>query len=494
MNLNFEPKFKAIAGDWFNSPLAIYPPYLDYMIERINGVKYQENGGLEAGGENILSHVANANLAAQQPEGFVQTGTAAIIPVHGPISYRRPNEFFRWLFGGTSYAEILSAFRAAQVSDKIDQIIFNFDSPGGTVVGFEDAVNEIFKGRSSKKITSYINPYSASAAYGLASAAHEIHVLSSSGYGSIGTVMMHLDQSKFDEKLGAKWTPIFAGARKVDGNSHFPLSDRAKKRFQEIVDTFYKRFVSLVARNRGISESDVRKTEAELYYGDEGKEIGLIDLVINGFNVPGQSSSSFLSIKSESHIQSNYIGQTTTEAVMTLEELKAKYPELFKQIQQESAAPFESKISFLEKENTDLKNKIEELKSQNKTLSEENTTLGERVQSLEEKDIIRTESEMKARADAIWVTALVSSDVPSHLHGDIRQFVSHSRFIANGRFDEIAFTDAVKAKIKDWEDKGVRSSVILGSGVPVNGKSEQKVREEKADNEAVDELVTLAQS
>ena len=172
---------------------------------------------------------------------------------------------------------------------------------------------------------------------------------------------------------------------------------------------------------------------------------------------------------------------------MTLEELKAQYPELVKQLEQESAAMFESKISSLEKENR-------ELKSQNKTLSEENTTLGERVQSLEEKDIIRTEAEMKARADAIWVTALASSDVPSHLHGDIRQFVSHSRFIANGRFDETAFTDAVKAKIKDWEDKGVRSSVILGSGVPANNKSEQKVREEKADDEAVDELVTLAQS
>ena len=86
------------------------------------------------------------------------------------------------------------------------------------------------------------------------------------------------------------------------------------------------------------------------------------------------------------------------------------------------------------------------------------------------------------------------SQVNKPYKGDIRQFVSHSRFIANGRFDEIAFTDAVKAKIKDWEEKGVRSSVILGSGVPASGKSEQKVREEKADDEAVDELVTLAQS
>jgi ClpP class serine protease len=37
----------------------------------------------------------------------------------------------------------------------------------------------------------YVNPYAASAAFGLASTGHEIRAMSSSGYGSIGTVMMH---------------------------------------------------------------------------------------------------------------------------------------------------------------------------------------------------------------------------------------------------------------------------------------------------------------
>jgi hypothetical protein len=51
-------------------------------------------------------------------------------------------------------------------------LVINFDSPGGTVVGFEEAINEIYEGRSSKKIISYVNPYAASAAFGLASAGH----------------------------------------------------------------------------------------------------------------------------------------------------------------------------------------------------------------------------------------------------------------------------------------------------------------------------------
>jgi signal peptide peptidase SppA len=515
LNFNIDSKSKAIFGDWFKHPLLIDPSYIDFMLQAVSEVEITEKGELLPNKKIQFSANADKSIHfpdAKKNDGFVQAGNAAIININGPISYRPAGGFFRWLFGGTSYAEILDSFRAAKSSDKISRIVFNIDSPGGTVAGFDDAVNEIYEGRSSKKIISYVNPYAASAAYGLASAGHEIHVMSSSGYGSIGTVMMHLDQSKFDEKLGAKWTPIFAGAKKLDGNPHFPLSDKAKKRFQEVVDKFYGQFVGAVARNRGISEEDVRQTEAEIYYGDEGKKVGLIDSVVKGFDVPDQSSS-FLFIKDQNSqsavdqqdsghaaggdtmgdIAGDARGDTNNqneeknlmEVTMTLEELKAKFPDLFKQIQQEAIEPFEAKVSALENEN-------KELKAQNETLASKNADMGNRVRNLEEKDILRTEAEMRARADAIWSTALAQSDVPAHLHNDIRSFVGHSKFMAEGRFDEKGFTDAVNAKIKDWEDKGVRSTVILGSGIPVSGVGEAKAREEKEDNEAVDALVALA--
>jgi ClpP class serine protease len=98
--------------------------------------------------------LSEAEPNSRKSEGFIQAGTAAIIPVHGPISYGPASNFFRWLFGGTFYSEVLDAFRAAKASDKVSQIVFNFDSPGGTVVGFEDSINEIYEGRSSKKIIS----------------------------------------------------------------------------------------------------------------------------------------------------------------------------------------------------------------------------------------------------------------------------------------------------------------------------------------------------
>jgi signal peptide peptidase SppA len=492
--IHFDPKLKIIAGDWLNGPLAIDPSYLDYMVETINSVELKPDGELST--QKPLAS-AMVDTQAGPGQGFVQSGNSAIININGPISYRPANNFFRWLFGGTSYTEILDLFRAAKASDKIEQIIFNIDSPGGTVVGFDDAVNEIYQGRSGKKIISYVNPYAASAAFGIASAAHEVHALSSSGYGSIGTVMMHVDQSKHNEKVGVTCTPIYAGAKKVDGNPHFPLSDRARSRFQEIVDKFYGQFVSAVARNRGISEKDVKKTEAELYFGDEGKNIGLIDSIVTGFEVPEKSSSSFYFIKQDGHVAGdtdNAHGDTHTqnedttlmEVTMTLEEIKAKFPELFSQIQKEAIAPIEAEVSALKNEN-------KELKDHNETLANQNKDFGNRVQTLEEKDILRTEAEMRARADAIWANALSNSDVPPHLHTDIRSFVSHSKFMANGQFDAMAFTTAVKGKIKDWEDKGVRSAVILGSGVPVSGVSEQRMQAEKEDDDAVNALVAMAQ-
>ncbi len=143
MNFNFDPKLKAIVGDWFNGPLAIDPSYIDYMIKTINTVELMADGGLLT--EKPLPSEM-LNLTAKRSEGFIQAGTSAIINVQGPISYRPAGSFFRWLFGGTSYAEILESFRAAKASDKVSQIVFNIDSPGGSVVGFEDAINEIYEG------------------------------------------------------------------------------------------------------------------------------------------------------------------------------------------------------------------------------------------------------------------------------------------------------------------------------------------------------------
>ena len=67
-----------------------------------------------------------------------------------------------------------------------------------------------------------------SAAYLLASAAERVYAGRTSGLGSIGVIVSHLDVSASDEKLGYKYTIIHAGARKADFNPHEPLSEEAR--------------------------------------------------------------------------------------------------------------------------------------------------------------------------------------------------------------------------------------------------------------------------
>jgi ClpP class serine protease len=118
-----------------------------------------------------------------------------------------------------------------------------------------------------------------SAAYAIASAAERVYVPRTGEVGSIGIVAAHVDQSGSDAKAGLAWTFIHAGARKLDGNPHEPLSDPARAAIQADVDALYGELVSLVARNRTLTPEAVRGTEAAIYRGRAGVALGLADRI-----------------------------------------------------------------------------------------------------------------------------------------------------------------------------------------------------------------------
>jgi ClpP class serine protease len=76
-----------------------------------------------------------------------------------------------------------------------------------------------------------------------------------------------VDQSAFDKDLGAKYTFIFAGEKKVDGNPPATTtSESAKGDPQAEVDREYGIFVETVARNRKASAKTVAGTQAGLFW------------------------------------------------------------------------------------------------------------------------------------------------------------------------------------------------------------------------------------
>ncbi len=181
--------------------------------------------------------------------------------------------------GLQAYGDIADAIATAMDDASVRGVILDVDSPGGEVGGLFDLVEQIqtIRSASAKPLWAVANESALSAAYAIASAADRLYVTRTGEVGSIGVVAVHIDESGADAKAGLAWTFVFAGDRKVDGNAHEPLSERARATIQADVDRLYTEFCALVAANRGLSPEAVRGTEAAIYRGTLAVRAGLAD-------------------------------------------------------------------------------------------------------------------------------------------------------------------------------------------------------------------------
>ncbi|MES1953522.1 S49 family peptidase [Salinisphaera hydrothermalis] len=202
----------------------------------------------------------------------------AIVSVAGVTVHR--NGAIHPTGGTSSYEGLQIQIQMALDNPDVRGIMLDLNSGGGEVAGLFDLVDLIYEGRAQKPIWALIDETGASAAYALASAAHRIVMPRTAQAGSIGVVLGHVDMSSAMEKAGLSVTLIHAGARKVDGNQFAPLSAEAKARLQAEVDQLYSLLTSTVARNRAISESAVRNTQAALFTGQHAVKAGLADEVM----------------------------------------------------------------------------------------------------------------------------------------------------------------------------------------------------------------------
>jgi signal peptide peptidase SppA len=203
----------------------------------------------------------------------------AVIPVVGSL-VNRGVAIGEDASGFTSYESLGLQLRAALADPAVQSILLDIDSAGGEASGMFALTQAIRAARAQKPVTAVVDDMAASAAYGIASSATDIVVSTTSISGSIGVVLMHLDQSQELEMKGRKPTMIFAGAHKVDGNPFGPLSETVRADLQREVNTFYARFIEQVAAGRPkLTTDSIRGTEARIYIGSEAIDVGLADRV-----------------------------------------------------------------------------------------------------------------------------------------------------------------------------------------------------------------------
>lgn len=190
-------------------------------------------------------------------EGNRRRGTVGVIPVYGVLSHRAG--MMANSSGGTSVEGVREAFRSALADPEIDAILFDFDSPGGSVDGIPEFASEIRDARGgAKPIWAIANTSAYSAAYWLASQADQVYVTPSGGVGSIGVLAVHKDESAKLEREGVRTTMIRAGKFKGEGASFEPLGDEARAAIQDDVDAYFGEFEDAIAKGRQVPIAQVR--------------------------------------------------------------------------------------------------------------------------------------------------------------------------------------------------------------------------------------------
>ncbi|EAS0615583.1 S49 family peptidase [Salmonella enterica] len=218
-------------------------------------------------------------MGSDKGAGFAQKqdGAAiAVIPVHGILVPRR-GQITAACQELTSYEKLRDQVQMAVDDPSVMEVVLDINSSGGMVSGCKEVADFIFASREIKPITAIVNFNAFSAAYFIASACSKVVISNTSGVGSIGVIMEHLDASGWEENNGLKFTSIFRGDNKNMFTPHEPLSDSDKAAVQAMVDASYDTFVSSVAQYRGMDVQAVINTQAALYYGADAIAAGLAD-------------------------------------------------------------------------------------------------------------------------------------------------------------------------------------------------------------------------
>lgn len=238
----------------------------------------EETPGERAAREQARRQVAYAGIALankpDKPYALTASGIA-LLPVIGTLVQR--GSWMDAMSGLSSYDTIASLLERAMMDPEVRAVLLEVDSPGGEVAGLFDLAGRVRAAAKRKPVWSAAAESAYSAGYGLLAAAEFAYAALTGGVGSIGALMLHVDQSKRDSMMGYRYTYIASGAKKAEGNPHEPLSDAMLAWAQREVDRTGALFASTVAQYRGIAVEEVLATEAGLLTPPEAVDGGYID-------------------------------------------------------------------------------------------------------------------------------------------------------------------------------------------------------------------------
>jgi len=239
----------------------------------------------DTGARRLQSGMANmprlvvegaAATAARSGESFQREGRFAIVNIIGPL--QRGEDIFMRVFGGTAYTNIIRGVNDAARDEKIDAILLSVNSPGGSVDGLSDAADAIKQARAVKPVIAQVMGEANSAAYYLASQAHEVYAHRGDMVGSVGTRLLLYDTSGAFADAGIEPVLTDTGPYKTIGADGVHITDEQKVELRHMVNVYFEDFVEHVKSGRRMSEEQVRAVATgRIYIGQEAVDAGLVD-------------------------------------------------------------------------------------------------------------------------------------------------------------------------------------------------------------------------
>lgn len=205
------------------------------------------------------------------PVSAAPKNSIAVISMLGPITKYDQ-------YCGNAGTETKAALIQEAINNpNINGIILNIDSGGGEASAVEGISNIIRN--SSKPVVAYVNGMAASAAYWIASAAHQIVIgHNASEVGSIGTYTQLADFNKYYEDRGIKVHTIYAPQSTEKNRGYREALAGKYKSLEQDLAVFTNMFINQVKEYRdGKLGTDPDMFKGSMYYAKEAIEQGLVD-------------------------------------------------------------------------------------------------------------------------------------------------------------------------------------------------------------------------
>lgn len=200
----------------------------------------------------------------------IAEGSIAYHPIFGDIIYG-----YSWWRASTM--ELCDNLKAAEANPAIAAHLIHIDSCGGQAFGLHETFDLI---RSLKKpCYAVVESCAASAAYYLAAGCDKIFTTSKfSKVGSIGVMVVYVDDSEYMEKEGIKVKELYSNYSPLKNQDSRNLENGETKEFiEKYLDPLAKAFIEDVQKSRkGIAE-DSDALKGEIFLGEAAQAEGLID-------------------------------------------------------------------------------------------------------------------------------------------------------------------------------------------------------------------------